>query len=87
MNLPRASAVGQPICAAVSRVFDELPVIVLGFIAIELLNNGQIKGDTLVHDGVLMIISGLLGYMKAKGDGASAKVSTPAASASAQDQP
>jgi hypothetical protein len=48
--------------AACNRVMDELPTILLGAIALCVLHlTGQ---ATLVHDVVLSVVSGLLGYMK-----------------------
>ncbi len=58
---------------AMSRLMDELPVVILGAIALGLIaaaKNHDLAG--LVHDGVLGIITGFFGYMRGRSVGRSA---------------
>lgn len=70
----------RAITRALSRLFDELPLIILGAIALDLIHNASNANLAgLVHDGVLAIITGILGYMKGRSDGQRAALTRSAA--------
>lgn len=63
----RAPNLGAALAAATSRLMDELPVVILGVIAVMLIAHAKDQGLAgLVHDGVLGIITGFFGYMRGR---------------------
>lgn len=73
------------IVAGLSRFMDELPVVIMGSIALGLIGLGMAESakshnfDGLIHDGVLGIITGFFGYMKGRSDGSRPPSSPPPA--------